>query len=74
MIDAEKQRREIITFSKGRFICNTVGEGTEIELIADGKNSDIVLGYRSPFVRQFTGFAVETENQSEIKPLEEVKS
>ncbi|WP_264197053.1 element excision factor XisI family protein [Microseira wollei] len=26
--------------------------------------SDIVLGYRSPFVRQFTGFAVGVEQSS----------
>lgn len=36
--------------------------------------SDIVLGYRSPIVRQFTGFGVGVESQSEAKPLEGVES
>ncbi|MFB2880883.1 XisI protein [Floridanema aerugineum] len=50
-------------------------EGIAQQLVAAGvPQSDIVLGYRSPFVRQFTGFAVGVENQSEIKPLEEIKS
>lgn len=50
-------------------------EGIAQQLVAAGvPQSDIVLAYRSPFVRQFTGFGVGVENQSEVKLLEEVKT
>ncbi|OKH38730.1 XisI protein [[Phormidium ambiguum] IAM M-71] len=47
-------------------------EGIAQQLVAAGvPQSDIVLGYRSPFVRQFTGFAVgvgvETQEDAKIK-------
>jgi XisI protein len=46
-------------------------EGIAQQLVKAGvPGSDIVLGYRSPFVRQFTGFGVGVENKSEVKPLE----
>ncbi|BDA68826.1 XisI protein [Calothrix sp. PCC 7716] len=47
-------------------------EGIAQQLVEAGvPQSDIVLGYRSPFVRQFTGFGVGVENKSEVKPLKE---
>jgi XisI protein len=40
-------------------------EGIAQQLVEAGvPQSDIVLGYRSPFVRQFTGFGVVMESQS----------
>ncbi|OKH42111.1 XisI protein [Calothrix sp. HK-06] len=48
-------------------------EGIAQQLVKAGvPQSDIVLGYRSPFVRQFSGFGVGVENKSEVKPLKEV--
>lgn len=50
-------------------------EGIAQQLVEAGvPKSDIVLGYRSPFVRQFTGFGVGVENKSDVKPLEGVRS
>jgi hypothetical protein len=50
-------------------------EGIAQQLVEAGvPKSDIVLGYRSPIVRQFTGFGVGVESQSEAKPLEGVES
>ena len=48
-------------------------EGIAQQLVEAGvPKSNIVLGYRSPFVRQFTEFGVGVESQSEAKPLEGV--
>jgi hypothetical protein len=45
-------------------------EGIAQQLVAAGvPQSDIVLGYRSPFVRKFTGFGVGVESQFETKQL-----
>ncbi|MEC4815268.1 MAG: XisI protein [Scytonema sp. PMC 1069.18] len=50
-------------------------EGIAQQLVEAGvPPSDIVLGYRSPIVRQFTGFGVGVESQSKAKPLEGVES
>lgn len=50
-------------------------EGIAQQLVEAGvPPSDIVLGYRSPFVRQFTGFGMVMESQSEIESLEGVRS
>lgn len=50
-------------------------EGIAQQLVEAGvPKNDIVLGYRSPFVRQFTEFGVGVENKSDVKPLEGVGS
>ncbi|KYC36306.1 fatty-acid oxidation protein subunit alpha [Scytonema hofmannii PCC 7110] len=50
-------------------------EGIAQQLVEVGvPQSDIVLGYRSPLVRPFTGFGVGIKSQSEAKPLEGVGS
>jgi XisI protein len=52
-------------------------EGIAEQLVEAGvPKSDIVLGYRSPFVRQFTGFAVgvEQSSNSNQKQLERVST
>ncbi|HAX79127.1 MAG TPA: hypothetical protein DCY88_25695 [Cyanobacteria bacterium UBA11372] len=52
-------------------------EGIAQQLVDAGvPKSDIVLGYRSPFVRQFTGFAVGVEqpSNSNRKQLEGVNT
>lgn len=52
-------------------------EGIAQQLVDAGvPKSDIVLGYRSPFVRQFTGFAVgvEPSSNSNQKQLEGVST
>lgn len=50
-------------------------EGIAQQLVEAGvPKSDIVLGYRSPFVRKVSGFGVGVENNSDVKPLEEVRS
>jgi XisI protein len=49
-------------------------EGIAQQLVEAGvPKNKIVLGYRSPFVRQFTGFGEGVEERSEAQPLEEVK-
>ncbi|GAA6622549.1 XisI protein [Scytonema sp. NUACC26] len=49
-------------------------EGIAQQLVEAGvPQSDIVLGYRSPIVRQFTGFGVGAENQSEAKSSQGVE-